>query len=136
MAINSLPGNFPRIDSAAIGASGLSEQAVALAVLMDRHTLLQDKANEQARLLQGLNEELRSLGREKALLLGADSPEHDPQRRGAELDSQIAALSSRVSIEMTRLQDLMQVTMQALDAVRSAVKNENGSAGGAIRDLR
>ena len=136
MAITGTSGTFPRVDIATADTGSPAGQALAPAVLMERFHLLQNKVNEQTRLLQDLSDALRTLGQEKAALTNLEEPGTAQERHVSELDGRIAELSARVSVETSRLLDMKTVMVQAADAVMHAAKRENDNGNGsAIRRL-
>lgn len=137
MAITGTSGTFPRVDIATADTGGVpTGQPLAPAVLMERFHLVQNKVNEQTRLLQDLSDALRTLGQEKAALANLEEPGTAQERQVSELDGRIAELSARVSVETSRLLDMKTVMVQAADAVMQAAKRENDNgSGSAIRRL-
>ncbi|OZI65857.1 hypothetical protein [Bordetella genomosp. 1] len=112
-----------------------ADPAHALAVHLERYSLLQDRVTQQGSEVQALNEQIRALGMERAELLaeGLDAP--GAQHRLDELDRRLASATDRQRREYSLLEDLSQMLVGALDQI-TVSKKWLDTSGSSIQNLR
>jgi len=106
------------------------------AVRLERYLMLQDKVRQQAGIVQGLNDQLRLLGQEKASLVGDVSLSQASQGRLLELDDEINRLVALQTKESVRLREMSAKLAEAMEAVNAVQAKLFDTASSVITNLR
>ncbi|MCI1838441.1 hypothetical protein OII53_15625 [Achromobacter ruhlandii] len=122
----------------AVSASSTQVQTRDLeaAVRLERYLMLQDKVRQQAGIVQGLNDQLRLLGQEKASLVGDVSLSQASQGRLLELDDEINRLVALQTKESVRLREMSAKLAEAMEAVNAVQAKLFDTSSSVITNLR
>lgn len=121
MSISPLSAGGPNASSLA-ATDNPSIDTLVFAVMLERHDMLKGVIEERAKSAQTLNEQLRSLSREKAEIAGKGIPSEADKERLNALDAQINSVISLQRTEMLTLQDLTSKLNESLERMAALVR--------------